>query len=86
MNRWDLGGDRKSTWLRNNKQTIRFYININNKDGVIFAIYFNLEFPTQEFASASADCRMNVNIYKAHELLCNINEYATRAASKALGW
>ena len=34
MNRWDLGGDRKSTWLRNNKQKIRFYININNKEGI----------------------------------------------------
>ena len=86
MNRWDLGGDGKSIWLRKNKQKIRFYININNKNGVIFAIYFNLEFPTQEFASASADCRMNVNIYKAHELLCNINEYATSASSNALGW
>ena len=86
MDGWDLGGDGKSIWLRKNKQTIRFDNNIKTKEGIIFAVYFNREFPTQEVAAAGADCRMKVNINNAHELLGRINEDATRAAAKSLGW
>ena len=66
MNGWDLGGDGNIIWLRNNKQSIKFDININTKEGIIFAMYINWELATQEVVAAGADCRIKVNINKAY--------------------
>ena len=68
------------------KQTIKFYIKIKTKEGTIFDMYVNREFPTQEVAAACADCRMKVNTNNVHELLGHMNEDSTCAAAKALGW
>ena len=84
MNGWDLGGDRNEIWLRNNGQTIKFGIKIMTKEGIIFVMYVNQEFPTKEVDATGADFRMKANTNKAHELLDHMNEYATRAAAKSL--
>ena len=86
MHGWDPGGDGIAIRLRKNEQTIKFDINIKTKEGIIFAIYVNQEFPTQEVAAAGGDFGMKVIINKAHELLGHMNEYKTRASEKALGW
>ena len=41
LNGWDLGGDGDEISLRNSKQKIKFDININTKDGIMFAAYVN---------------------------------------------
>ena len=79
---WDIGGDGNKIWLRKNGQTIKFDININTKGVIIFAIYINQEFSTQEISAMGADYRMKVSINKAHELLGQMNEDVTRAAEK----
>ena len=66
-NEWYIGGDGKSIWIRKNKQTIKFDIKINTREIIIFAMYVNLELPTQEVDAACAYCRMKVDIHKAHE-------------------
>ena len=66
MNGWDLGGDGNSIWLINNKQKNKFDIKIKTKEGIIFAIYVNQEFPTQEVAAAGADFGIKVIMNKAH--------------------
>ena len=66
MNGWDLGDYGNEIRLRKNKQTIKFNINIKTKEGIIFAIYVNQEFPTQEVAAAGADFGIKVIMNKAH--------------------
>ena len=66
MNGWDIGGDGNTIGLRNNEQKIKFDIKIRTKEGNIFAMYVNREFPGQEIATAGADFKMKVNINKAH--------------------
>ena len=86
MNGWDLGGDRNAIWLRNIERTVKFDIKIKTKEGIIFAMYTNWYFPTQEVSATGADYRMKVKINKANEFLGHMNEDAIRAAAKELGW
>ena len=44
----------------------------------------NRESQTQVVSAAGADCRIKVNINKAHELLGHTNEDATCAAAKGI--
>ena len=55
MNGWDIGEYRKATWLRKDRQTIKFDIKIKIKEVIIFAVYVNRYFPTQEVAVAVSD-------------------------------
>ena len=72
MNWWDLGGYGNSIWIRKNEKN-NFDIKIKAKGGIIFAMYVNREFTTQEVAAAGADFRMKVNINKVRELLGYMN-------------
>ena len=55
MNGWDIVGDGEAIQLRNNRQTIKFDIKIKIKEVIIFTVYVNRDFPTQEVAVAVSD-------------------------------
>ena len=66
MNGWNIGGDGNKICLRNNKKTIKFSINTNTKEGIIFDMYVNRELPAQEVSAVGADFRIKVSINKVN--------------------
>ena len=80
---WTMSGNTECIKLTKGDTTIRFDIKVHSPKGVLYAAYFKRD---MEVGNQATDQKISMSIQQAHHRLGHINEDATRATAKHLGW
>ena len=78
---WQLGGKKKSIWLKNSERRIDFDIVIPTRKVALYCMYHRR---TMNPEMAAISVKMSGN--KVHEIFGHPDETGARKAAKALGW
>jgi len=78
---WQLGGNKKSIWLKEGERRIDFDIVIPTRKDALYCMYHKRT-TNPEMAATS----VKISVDKAHEILGHPDESRTRKVAKVLGW
>eukprot|EP00957_Ditylum_brightwellii_P034200 2591820-Ditylum_brightwellii.AAC.1 len=85
--RWTLGGNSDSIWLKKGGQKIVFDIKIKTPKGAIYAIYTKRHpSGTSEVATVGRDPSKPVDVQTTHGTMGHINKVDSRKSIKHLGY